>query len=56
MLDYKIGNISVRYCFILLNKFCNFVILSGLLSFVFGVDSRLHFADYDTLHFFIFVK
>ena len=41
MLDDKIGNISIRYCFILLYKFYNFVILSGLLLFVFGVDSEV---------------
>ena len=57
MLDNKIGNISIRYCFILLYKFHNFVILSGLLLFVLGVDSEVAFCRLcDTLHFFIFVK
>ena len=43
MLDNKIGNISIRYCFILLYKFYNFVILSGFLLFVFDVDSEVAF-------------
>ena len=43
MLDNKIGNISIRYCFILLYKFYNFVILGGLLMFVFGVDTEVAF-------------
>ena len=43
MLDNRIGNISIRYCFILLYKFYNFMILSGLLLFVFGVDSEVAF-------------
>ena len=43
MLDNKIGNISIRYCFIFLYKFHNFVILSGLLFFVFGLDSEVAF-------------
>ena len=37
-------------------KFYNFVILSGLLLFVFGEDNKVAFADYDTLYFYIFVK
>ena len=43
MLDDKIGKISIKYCFILLYKFYNFVILSGLLLFVFGVDNEVAF-------------
>ena len=45
MLDNKIDNISrpIWYCFILLYKFYNFVILSGLLLFVFGVDTEVAF-------------
>ena len=43
MLDNKIGNISIRYCFSLLYKFYNFVILSGFLLFVFGVDNEVAF-------------
>ena len=46
MLDNKTGNISVRYFFfffVLLYKFYNFVILRGLLLFVFGVDSEVAF-------------
>ena len=43
MLDIKIDNVSIRYCFILLYKFYNFVILSGLLLFVFGVDNEVAF-------------
>ena len=43
MLDNKIGNISIGYCYILLHKFYNFVILSGLLLFVFGVDTEVAF-------------
>ena len=42
MLDNKIGNISIRYCFTLY-KFFNFVILSGLLLFVLGVDNEVVF-------------
>ena len=34
---------GIRYCFILLYQFYNFVILSGLLLFVFGVDSEVAF-------------
>ena len=36
-------------------KFYNFVILSGLLLFVFGEDNKVAFADYDTLYYYIFV-
>ena len=36
-------NISIWYCFILLYKFYNFVISSGLLLFVFGVDLEVAF-------------
>ena len=44
MLDNKTGNISVRYIFFfVLYKFYNFVILRGLLLFVFGVDSEVAF-------------
>ena len=43
MLDSKFGNISIRYCFILLYKFYNFVILSGLLLFVFNMESEVAF-------------
>ena len=43
MLDNKIGNISIRNCFILIFKFYNFMILSGLLLFVFGVDTEVAF-------------
>ena len=43
MLNNKIGNISIRYCFILPYKFYNFVILSGVLLFVFGVDFEVAF-------------
>ena len=43
MLDIIIGNISIRYCFILLCKFYNFVIFSGLLLFVFGLDTEVAF-------------
>ena len=43
MLDNKIGNITIRYFFILLYKFYNLVILSGLLLFVFGVDTEVAF-------------
>ena len=43
MLDIKIGKITIGYCFILLYKFYNFVILSGLLLFVFGVDTEVAF-------------
>ena len=45
MLDNKIGNISIRYCFILYTvyKFFNFVILRGLLLLVFGVDNEVAF-------------
>ena len=39
---------------VLFYKFYNFVILSGLLLFVFGWTMTLHFADYDALHFFYF--
>ena len=54
MLDNKIGNISIRYCFIMY-KFCNFVILSGLLLFVFGVDTEIAFRRLCMTHFtFIF--
>ena len=44
MLDNKIGNISIR-CIVLfyVYKFHNFVILSGLLLFVFGVDNEVAF-------------
>ena len=44
MLDNKIGNISIK-CIVLfyLYKFNNFVILSGLLLFVFGVDNQVAF-------------
>ena len=44
MLDKKIGNIRVR-CIVLfyIYKFYNFVILSGLLLFVFGVDNEVAF-------------
>ena len=44
MLDNKIGNISVR-CIVVfyIHKFYNFVILSGLLLFVFGVDNEVAF-------------
>ena len=44
MLDNKIGNISIR-CIDLFHtyKFYNFVILSGLLLFVFGVDNEVAF-------------
>ena len=54
MLDNKIGNISIR-CIVLFYvfKFHNFMILSGLLLFVFSVDNE---ADDDTLHFLIFVQ
>ena len=42
------------YCFILHKyKFYNFMILSGLLLFVFGVD-KFHFADYMTHFTFLF--
>ena len=43
MLDDKIGNINIRNCFILLYKFYNVVILSGLLLFVVGVDTEVAF-------------
>ena len=39
----KIGNISIRYCFTFIYEFYNFVILSGLLLFVFGVDNEVAF-------------
>ena len=41
MFDNKIGNISIR-CIVLFYtyKFYNFVILCGLLLFVFGVDNE----------------
>ena len=44
MLDNKIGNISIR-CIVLFDvyTFYNFVILSGLLLFVFGVDNEVAF-------------
>ena len=44
MLDSKIGNISIR-CIVLfyIYEFYNFVILSGLLLFVFGVDNEVAF-------------
>ena len=42
MRDNKVGNISIRYCFIL-NKFYNFVILSGPLLFVFSVHHEVAF-------------
>ena len=43
MLDNKVGNIGIKYCFILLYKFYNFVILSGLLLFVLAVDTEVAF-------------
>ena len=45
MLDNKIGNIGIRciVLFYILCKFYNFVILSGLLLFVFGVDNEVAF-------------
>ena len=43
MLDNKIGNISRRLGIVLFYKFYNFVILSGLLLFVFGVDDEVAF-------------
>ena len=43
MLDNEIGKISIGYCFIALHKFYNFVILSGLLLFVFGMDTEVAF-------------
>ena len=43
MLDNKIGNISIRYCFTLQYKFYNFVILSVFLLFMFGVDNEVAF-------------
>ena len=54
MLDNKIGNISIRYCLNLLYKFCNFVILSGLLLFVFGVESEVAFCIFLTHFPFLF--
>ena len=44
MPDNKIGNISIR-CIVFFHayKFYNFVILSGLLLFVFGVDNEVAF-------------
>ena len=44
MLGNKIGNISIR-CIVLfcVYIFYNFVILSGLLLFVFGVDNEVAF-------------
>ena len=45
MLENKIGNISIR-CIVLLYilcKFYNFVILSSILLFVFGVDNEVAF-------------
>ena len=44
MLDDKIGNISIR-CIVVfyIFKCYNFVILSGLLLFVFGVDNEVAF-------------
>ena len=44
MLYNKIGNISIR-CIVLfyIYKFYNFVVLSGLLLFVFGVDNEVSF-------------
>ena len=47
MLNNKISSISIRYCFIIYtgvySKFYNFVILSGFLLFVFGVDNEVAF-------------
>ena len=44
MVDNKIGNISIKYIVIFyINKFYNFVILRGLLLFVFGVDNEVAF-------------
>ena len=42
MLDNKIGNVSIR-CIVIFSicKFYNFVILSGLLLFVFSVDNEV---------------
>ena len=44
MLDNKIDNISIR-CIVVfyINMFYTFVILSGLLLFVFGVDNEVAF-------------
>ena len=42
MLDNKISNISIR-CIVSCYKLYNFVILSGLLLFVFGVDDKVAF-------------
>ena len=44
MLDNKIGDISIR-CIVLfyIYKFYNFVILRGLLLFVFGVGNEVAF-------------
>ena len=43
MFGNKIGNISIRSCFILFYKFYDFAIFSGLLLVVFGVDTEVAF-------------
>ena len=57
MLDNEIGNISLSFVLFYYNyKFYNFVILCGLLLFVFGMDTEVAFCRLWHISLFIFVK